>query len=311
VISEGSPTALVNGKNTRLLDVADRGLHYGDGIFTTLPVQEGVAIFLDRHLKRLQADALRLNIPFPGFEILTEEVQRIGHMHSSCVLKIMLTRGVGGRGYLVPKQSKGTRILSSHPKPDYPKSIRESGVTVRFCDIRLGLNPHLAGIKHLNRLEQVLARAEWGDEGIREGLMLDHEGFLVEGVMSNVFLVSNGVLRTPVLERCGVAGVMRGLVLESAALLGLTVEEERILPEEAHNADEIFLTNSIIGVWPVTLLDGKKFSVGNITRLLTRRIDDMVTQELEFRSLKGVSENVYSPLRLGSGQALQKGGMGD
>ena len=274
-------------------------------------MQEGVAIFLDRHLKRLQADALRLNIPFPGFEILTEEVQRIGHMHSSCVLKIMLTRGVGGRGYLAPKQSKGTRILSSHPKPDYPKSIRESGVTVRFCDIRLGLNPHLAGIKHLNRLEQVLARAEWGDEGIREGLMLDHEGFLVEGVMSNVFLVSNGVLRTPVLERCGVAGVMRGLVLESAALLGLTVEEERILPEEAHSADEIFLTNSVIGVWPVTLLDGKKFSVGNITRLLTRRIDDMVTQELEFRSLKGVSENVYSPLRLGSGQALQKGGMGD
>ena len=279
--SEVSSSALVNGKITQFLDIADRGLQYGDGIFTTLSVQEGVAIFLDRHLKRLQADALRLNIPFPGFKILTEEVQRIGHMHPSCVLKIMLTRGLGGRGYLPPKQSQGTRILSSHPKPDYPKSIRESGVKARFCDIRLGLNPHLAGIKHLNRLEQVLARAEWDDEGIREGLMLDHEGFLVEGVMSNLFLVNSGMLRTPLLERCGVAGVMRGLVLESAVFLGLAVEEARILPEEAYATDEIFLTNSVIGIWPVSLLDGKAYPVGSITRLLTRRVDEMVARELQ------------------------------
>ncbi len=281
MISEGSPTAIVNGENTRFLDIADRGLQYGDGIFTTLSVQEGVAIFLDRHLARLQADAMRLNIPFPGHAVLTEEVLRIGDIHPRCVLKIMLTRGAGGRGYRCLEQSYGTRILSAHPKPDYPKSIRESGVQARFCDIRLGLNPRLAGIKHLNRLEQVLARAEWGDEGIREGLMLDHEGFLVEGVMSNVFLARDGLLRTPLLERCGVAGVMRGLVLESAPLLGLAVEEARILTEEALSADEIFLTNSVIGLWPVSLLDGKKFPVGSITRLLTRRIDDMAARELE------------------------------
>ena len=283
--NEGFPTALVNGKITRFLDIADRGLQYGDGIFTTLSVQEGVAIFLGRHLARLQSDALRLRIPFPDLAVLTEEVQRLAYMHSSCVLKIMLTRGVGGRGYSATKQSQGTRILSAHPRPDYPMTIRELGIKARFCDIRLGLNPRLAGIKHLNRLEQVLARAEWDDEGIREGLILDYQGFLIEGVMSNVFLVSNDVLRTPLLDRCGVAGVMRGLVLENAAFLGLSVDEARILPEEVDSADEIFLTNTVIGIWPVCLLAGKKFPVGNITRLLTRRIDDMTARELESYSV--------------------------
>ncbi len=281
VTAEGSATVIINGETTRFLDIADRGLQYGDGVFTTLSVQEGVALFLDRHLARLQADARRLDIPFPCQAMLTEEVLRIACTHPECVLKIMLTRGVGGRGYLAPKPSKGTRILSAHGKPDFPKSIRESGVQARFCKIRLGLNASLAGIKHLNRLEQVLARAEWRDENIREGLMLDHEGFLVEGVMSNVFLVQDAGLRTPLLDRCGVAGVMRGLVLDSARDLGLAVEHARILPEEALGADEIFLTNSVIGIWPVSLLGGKKFPAGRVARLLTRQIDGMAARDLQ------------------------------
>lgn len=279
-ISEAISAAMVNGVNTRFLDIADRGLHYGDGVFTTLPVEQGSPLFLDRHLARLRADAGRLNIPFPGHVVLTNEALHVSSAHPESVLKITLTRGAGGRGYRCPEQVDGTRIIFAHPKPDYPNSIRELGVQVRFCDLRLGLNPRLAGVKHLNRLEQVLARAEWRDEDIREGLMLDHEGFLVEGVMSNVFVIRDGLVRTPLLDRCGVSGVMRGLVLEAAREVGLPVKESRILPQEAVDADELFLTNSVIGVWPVCLLDGKEIPVGRITRLLSRRIDAMVAQEL-------------------------------
>jgi 4-amino-4-deoxychorismate lyase len=280
VISDGLPTVIINGENTRFLDSADRGLHYGDGVFTTLSVLEGKPIFLARHLARLQADAGRLSVPFPGYSVLTDEAKRISGLHPESVLKITLTQGAGGRGYRRPEHNQGTCIMSAYPKPNYPESITDTGVQARVCEMRLGLNPRLAGNKHLNRLEQVLARAEWSDENIREGLMLDYEGFLIEGVMSNVFLVRDGVLLTPLLDRCGVSGVMRGLVLDAARDLGLQVEQARILPEEAMNADELFLTNSIIGLWPVCLLDGKKIPLGRITRLLSRRIARMTASDL-------------------------------
>lgn len=279
-ILTGPVSVMINGEDTRFLDFADRGLHYGDGVFTTLSLQGGVPVFFDRHLSRLQADANRLGIPLPAPELLRDEVRWVGFAKLEGVVKIMLTRGCGGRGYRCPERGDGTRIVSVHPKPDYPMSIRDAGVHARFCKLRLGVNPRLAGIKHLNRLEQILARAEWSDEDIQEGLLLDHEGFLVEGVTSNVFLVHHGVLRTPRLDRCGVAGVMRGLVLDAARDLGMPVEEARIIPEKGLNADEMFITNSIIGLWPVSRLDGKEFPVGAMTRLLTRRIDQMIVADL-------------------------------
>jgi 4-amino-4-deoxychorismate lyase len=280
VVSDGLPTVMINGEITRFLNSADRGLHYGDGVFTTLSVLGGVPVFLSRHLARLQADAGRLNIPFPGHSVLTDEARRISGLHTESVLKITLTHGAGGRGYRRSERNIGTRIIGVHPKPNYPESITEEGVEARVCEIRLGFNSRLAGSKHLNRLEQVLARAEWDDEHIREGLMLDYEGFLIEGVMSNVFLVRDGVLLTPLLDRCGVSGVMRGLVLDAARELGLQVVQARILPEEAMNADELFLTNSVIGLWPVCLLDGKKIPLGSMSRLLSLHITRMAASDL-------------------------------
>jgi 4-amino-4-deoxychorismate lyase len=280
-IPQTSVSSLINGEAQLCLDVADRGLHYGEGVFTTLAVRRGVPLFLSRHLARLEADAARLGLPFPGVAILAEESRRLAACHPDSVLKIILTGGAGGRGYRRPEQGLGTRILAAHPLPVYPPDIKQQGVKARVCGLRLGLNPRLAGIKHLNRLEQVLARAEWGDDGIREGLLLDYEGFLVEGVMSNVFLVSAGRLRTPLLDRCGVAGVMRGLVLAASRDTGLPVEEARIPLAEALSADEIFLSNSVIGLWPVSGLEGRTFPVGAITRLLADKIDAWADAELD------------------------------
>ncbi len=283
VTSQEPASVLINGESTRCLDVADRGLQYGDGLFTTLSVEDGVPLFLDRHLSRLSSDAERLDITFPGRGILAEEARRLCAFHPAGVLKIMLTRGVGGRGYRYPRDSEPTRILSVGPAPDYPADIREQGVKARICTSRLGINPRLAGIKHLNRLEQVMARAEWNDEDIREGLLLDQEGFLVEGVMSNVFLVREGRLRTPSVDRCGVAGVMRALTVEAARGMGVAVEEIRIPVQEAFDAEELFLTNSLIRVWPVRVLNDKELRVGEMARMLAKRIDALVKKELECR----------------------------
>jgi len=280
-ISQASTSCLVNGEPVCCLDVADRGFNYGDGVFTTVAVRQGAPLFLSRHLARLQADAASLGLPFPGIPVLEGEARRLCAQHPASVLKIVLTRGVGGRGYRLPAQSAGNRVLSTHPLPDFPAGVRESGVKARICALSLGLNPRLAGIKHLNRLEQVLARAEWGSEEAMEGLVLDYEGFLVEGVASNVFLVCDGGLRTPLLDRCGVAGVMRGLVMEAARAAGLAVSEARLRPDDAFRADEIFLTNSVIGVWPVCDLGGVALPAGGIARRLAERIDALAAEELK------------------------------
>jgi 4-amino-4-deoxychorismate lyase len=162
--------------------------------------------------------------------------------------------------------------LALYPLPDYPAGCYQEGIVAGVCATRLGHNPALAGAKHLNRLEQVLARREWNGSAVREALMCDQEDFVVEGVMSNVFVVHAGKLLTPRLDRCGVRGVMRARVLRAAAQLGLEAEEARFGLERVVAADEIFLTNSLIGIWPVAELEGHRFRPGPVTTALMERL---------------------------------------
>lgn len=254
----------VNGIATRAIDLSDRGFQYGDGVFTTVRVQEGVPLFLDRHLDRLRHDGERLAIPFVGSGVLREDVRALLGDHRQATLKIQMTRGMGGRGYRSPEPVVPTRIVSLHPPPPHPAEYSDSGVAVRYCRMRLAINPVLAGLKHMNRLEQILARAEWSAGPPVEGLMRDTEGYLVEGTMTNVFLVREGCLLTPLLDRCGVSGVMRAILIEGAAELGMSVSEERVGLAAVEAADEIFLTNSVIGLWPVRSLEHRHYPVGPV-----------------------------------------------
>lgn len=276
-----SPTLLVNGAPVSSIEVSDRGFQYGDGVFTTLPVRHGIPVFLPLHFDRLERDCGRLSIPFPGRDVLTPEVLSLCAARSDGVLKIQITRGVGGRGYRPPDQPVPTRVLGVHPLPDYPADLADSGVAVRFCQTRLGINPTLAGLKHMNRLEQILARAEWPLGDIREGLMLDAEGHVTEGTMTNLFLVRRGKLVTPKLDLCGVAGVMRGVALESAAALGVTAEETRLVPDELFSADELFLTNSVIGLWPIRRIEGRDFPVGPVTKEISRWLTSRIQRQIQ------------------------------
>jgi 4-amino-4-deoxychorismate lyase len=267
-MSETAQYALVNGTVADTVAVTDRGLLYGDGVFETLAVIDGVPQLWARHIARLQEGCARLGIAPIDAALLADEAQQLCSSAERAVLKIIITRGSGGRGYRPDVSCVPTRVLQRHPWPDYPQSCAADGVAVRLCRLRMGHNPVLAGIKHLNRLEQVLARGEWEDPDIREGLLLDQQDNLIEGTMSNVCLVQDNQLLMPDLARCGVAGVIRALLLELAELHGIATAVRDVTVSELAVADEVFLCNSLIGIWPVMRIDDKVFPPGKLTRQL-------------------------------------------
>jgi 4-amino-4-deoxychorismate lyase len=264
---------LVNGERNTAVHVFDRGFQYGDGVFETIAVYQGSPLLWEQHIERLTFGARRLNIPVPDPAVLRHEAEKLCDGNARAVLKLILTRGMSTRGYSPHTADHPTRVLIRSAWPDYPNSAFHEGVRVRICHTRLGHNPQLAGIKHLNRLEQVLARAEWGSE-YAEGLMCDQEGFVIEGTMSNIFSVKNGVLRTPDVTRCGVEGVMRAMVLQAARKLQVPCEIGTLAVTELESATELFLTNSLIGVWPIRQLQDKDYIVGPITHTIQDAIRD-------------------------------------
>jgi 4-amino-4-deoxychorismate lyase len=250
----------INGRPRDSIDYRDRGLQYGDGVFETMRIRLGRVRLLEYHLDRLYAGCRRLGIEGPPRPELRRELLRSAAPRKEAVLKLIITRGVGQRGYRPTGLERCTRILSLH---SLPKGLLAQGATpvrVRMCATTLGRNPGLAGLKTLNRLESVLARAEWRDARIWEGLMQDEDENIVCGTMSNLFLRRGRSLMTPVLDRCWVAGVMRRWILETAAQLDLRAVERRIRRRDLQDAEEVFMTNSLVGVRSVrSVQQGARF----------------------------------------------------
>lgn len=268
---------LINGLPGEQLPVTDRALHYGDGVFETMAVLNGEPRLWERHLARLYKGCERLGIPAPDSKLLREEVVKVARAEVACVVKIIVSRGSGGRGYRPPDVVVPTRLIMRYPFPDYPPAHATEGVAIRLCETMLGCNPRLAGIKHLNRLEQVLARSEWHDDEIVEGIMRDGEGHLIDGTMSNLFLVIDGTLYTPDLARCGVEGVMRSVVIDVAQQNNVPVVIASLQPAMLEKAEEIFITNALIGIWPVTRCGTHHFPPGPVTR----RLQHLLASQME------------------------------
>jgi 4-amino-4-deoxychorismate lyase len=263
----------VNGRPADGVSVRDRGLQYGDGVFETIAVCGGAPLLWDRHLTRMRRGAERLGIALPPEAVWRDEAERACHGAGRAVLKLLLTRGESGRGYSPAGAGPPTRVLRLLPWPDYPAAHARDGVRARFCETRLAANPRLAGIKHLNRLEQVLARAEWNGAWA-EGLMQDEAGHVIAGTMSNVFAVEEGRLLTPDLARCGVEGVMRAVVLERAPALGIPLRIGVLTRDNVLSATEIFLTNSLIGLWPIVGLEDRTYGIGPVIRQIQESLHD-------------------------------------
>ncbi|CAA9890121.1 Aminodeoxychorismate lyase [Candidatus Methylobacter favarea] len=271
---------LINGEYKEHIEVVDRGFQYGDGLFETIEVNNGQPIFLDRHLDRLKAGCNRLYIPFPNNELLITETKELCKHSTTAVLKLIITRGSGGRGYRQPDIILPNRVLSLHAFPDYPAAYKEQGVTARFCATRLGLNPALAGLKHLNRLEQVLARAEWNNPAVQEGIMMDMNDHVIEGTMTNLFYIKKGSLYTSSLVQSGVAGIMRSIIMTLSSEHHLPAMECSFSKDVLLSADEVFLSNSIIGIWPVNQIANTSYQVGPITRHIQRWLDNFKNEAL-------------------------------
>jgi 4-amino-4-deoxychorismate lyase len=257
----------VDGLAADALSLKDRGLAYGDGLFETIAVRNGFPVLLDRHLVRLARGCQRLSINLDHQAVVTELVTYAEQLHEG-VLKLIVTRGDSLRGYAFDPSVQARRILSGNPSAAYPHAHREQGIRLFPCTTRLSIQPLLAGLKHLNRLEQVMARAEWQDTEHAEGLMLDQDGRVIEGVFSNLFLVRDGVLLTADLARCGVEGVMRAELLFQAESLGIPMQITDITLEQLQQADEVFVCNSVYGVWPVHAYAALSWPVGPLTRKL-------------------------------------------
>ncbi len=266
---------LVDGQPTSHISARDRGLAYGDGLFETIRVLSGQAVLLDAHFSRLLRGCDVLGIASAGLtESLQQDLAGLAlNTVNDGVLKIIVTRGSGGRGYRPPATGTCRRVMSLQPYTPNATAAVE-GISVMVCRNRLGMNPSLAGVKHLNRLEQVLASAELS-AGMEEGLMLDSNDRVIEGTRSNLFLYGDGQWMTPKLDQCGVAGVMREFLLNRQEVKEVDVTLERLA-----EASEIFVCNSVFGIYPVIHLtaahDTVTYAVGKRTLALQRNLNEQL-----------------------------------
>lgn len=258
-----NPAVLVDGVPDGSLAARDRGFCYGDGLFETVRFEAGRAPLWARHMRRLAEGCERLGLPTPDTMLLADEAHALTANRPRAVVRITLSRGTGARGYRPPADAQPTRVVSAADLDDLPGDWYRRGIRVRFCRMRLAIQPALAGLKHLNRLEQVLARAEWSDPGVGEGLMCDTAGRVICATAANLFLVHDGQLLTPSLQRCGVAGVARAELLGSRD----DAEVRDLTMDDLMTADEVFLSNAVRGVLPVAYLDASRWDApGPVTR---------------------------------------------
>jgi 4-amino-4-deoxychorismate lyase len=263
--------ALWNGQAASGESLLSRGLHYGDGVFRTMLAIDGEPRMLDRHLEALERDALQLRMQPPPGALLAAECRRLAAGHARVVLKLMLLRKAGGRGYR-PDHDDCDRLLLLSEAPQYPPSFVTQGIRAFRSPVILAQQPLLAGAKHLNRLEQVLASRDWPD-GVDEGILCDAEGHAVCGTRSNLFWVRDGRLGTSPLGACGVRGVMRHRILELARQQNLNVELRDLSWTALQQADEVFVSNSLIGLWPVRSLGDRMLAApGAVTSVLLQAL---------------------------------------
>lgn len=264
---------LVNGVLSNSINANDRGLLYGDGVFRSMRLSQGRILHWPRHYQKLQEDCAALLLDCPGINLLAAELEQLVTGREEGVVKIIITRGTGERGYSPASCQATSRILSLLPFPDFPSDFKTRGVRVHLCNLHLAHQRRLAGIKHLNRLENVLASAEWDGEKFAEGILLDVEGNVIEGTRSNLFIVSKGALVTPDLSRCGVAGIQRERVMEWAMSNGLPSRVGHIELPDLNAADEVFLVNSIIGLWPVYEMAGQVWKYSPIAEQIRKALE--------------------------------------
>ncbi|KUQ84291.1 MULTISPECIES: aminodeoxychorismate lyase [Enterobacter cloacae complex] len=251
---------LINGLEQDTIPASDRAIQFGDGCFTTARILDGNVCLLEEHIRRLRHGCETLMIPFTHWDTLHQEMCKLASGKQSGVLKVIITRGSGGRGYSAASCLSPTRILSVSACPAHYSRWRDEGVTLTLSPIRLGRNPVLAGIKHLNRLEQVLIRTHLEQTNADEALVLDSEGFITECCAANLLWRQGREVFTPSLDQAGVNGIMRQFCLEQLARSGFRVVEVSAGEAALQTADEVVICNALMPVVPVRAYGQQRWS---------------------------------------------------
>jgi len=253
---------LINGIQSQHIDAMDRGLAYGDGLFSTIKVQYGEMQLWDYHLQRLQLGASKLFFPEIDWQQLSDEVKTVAKTlldTKQSVLKVIITRGSGGRGYSTKGCESPLRIISTGTFPDFYEQWQKQGIDLVLCDSTLSSNSMLAGLKTLNRLEQVLIKKELESKGAVEGIVCDSNGFVIEACTANLFILLHGVWQTPNLEQSGVAGVQRRNIIERAKQANIEIKVTNIHIEQLLDAKAICLSNALMGIVPAKQCQDRVF----------------------------------------------------
>lgn len=269
MIEEPQKITLINGNECSTISIHDRGLNYGDGVFETIAIHDGAPLLWELHWRRFVKACDRLSLNLPDKVILEDELGSLSDRIKNGVIKIILTRGSSERGYKPDIEQENTRILSA-TLGSQGKKIRND-IEVYICEYVVYPEPQLAGIKHLNRLPQVMASID-RENNDKMGILCDNNNNLVEAISANIFIVANGVLQTPDLTEYGVEGVMREYILEHARMLDIQTKIKKLNQSCLQNAEEVFLTNSIIGILPVRKFINTTYDVGSITKKLMHAI---------------------------------------
>lgn len=263
----------VNGVQADTVSVSDRGFSYGDGIFTTIKVVDGHCQLLTQHLIRLQQGITALAISQIDFKALLDDIKGKALTLHSGVIKIVITRGIGQRGYSSVGCDSPTTVVSTNPLPSHYELWQQQGIDIGVSTVALGINPLTAGLKHLNRLEQVLVKQQVDEYGWADALVLDCQACIIETSMANIFWRTGDVLYTPSLDFSGVKGLVRQEIMALAQQWSLPMVEDRFKLSSIFDSDEIFITNCLMGVVPITGIESKSYAIGDLTRRLQKSIN--------------------------------------
>ena len=254
----------VNGEPQSTTTIHDRGLHYGDGFFTTILINNKQILNWSAHWRRIENSCSVLNFPVPDSSQLKGWIAKalLSYLNEkqekNCVLKILFTRGVGGIGYQAPSETKLNCLFIIKPSPITNIETANQPMEVGLCN-HLASISGLAGIKTLNRLENVMARTEIVTSGFTEGIMINHNQQIACGTQSNVFIIQDKRVITPKLDLSGVEGTTRYQLMSLLPDLGYQVEEAELTLEQLHQADELFFSNAVRGIQPVNKFLNSEF----------------------------------------------------
>ena len=284
---------LINGVTTDYLNINDRAIHYGDGLFETILCSNNKLFYWEQHYQRLQLSSKKLKINCPAEQLLLNDIKALlaanenpaseNSANNSCVIKIIVSRGTGERGYKISKTMSANRlVLLSVIEADYSSLLSGRLLTgdLYLCEQQVSINESLAGLKHLNRLENVLARNEWGynkqshagNNKIIDGLMINANQHVIEGTMSNLFAVKDNQLLTPDLTQSGVKGIMRDEIINIANKMDIKVSIVNMSIDELPVMDGLFISNSLIGMKSINKLIDTQYKQSDITKSIFEKL---------------------------------------